>query len=383
LLRDGERIAPTALAIRDDLAAIVMSMDGTRSIEALARHASLLAGQTIDVTLVRQLVSDLDAAYFLDSPRYMQRRREVVQAFKSRSERPADHAGSAYHADAKALRTFIENDCLAKASPVVSRSKMVGLCAPHMDLWRAAVGYGHAYAALAESLPEEVETIFVLGTSHAPMRQPFAICDKPFATPLGSMSPDREAIAWLASRSRFDVKEDEYLHKGEHSLEFQIVFLRHLVQTRPVRIVPILCGLRRVVSEAVDPFTDPETESFLDALREIVERRGDRAFVVMGADFAHIGPRFGDPRPLDASARDALAKRDQESITRILANDASGFYDHVREDLDTRRVCGLGPIYTGLRVLPASTRGDMLHYAQCVDPQEGSIVSHASIAFYR
>jgi AmmeMemoRadiSam system protein B len=215
------------------------------------------------------------------------------------------------------------------------------------------------------------------------MRQPFAICDKPFATPLGSLSPDREAIAWLASRSSFDVKEDDYLHKGEHSLEFQIVFLRHLVQTRPVRIVPILCGLRRVVSAAMDPSTDPETESFLDALREMVERRGNRAFVVMGADFAHIGPRFGDPRPLDASARDALAKRDQESITRIVANDASGFYDHVREDLDTRRVCGLGPIYTGLRVLPASTRGDMLHYAQCVDPQEGSIVSHASIVFYR
>jgi hypothetical protein len=25
----------------------------------------------------------------------------------------------------------------------------------------------------------------------------------------------------------------------------------------------------------------------------------------------------------------------------------------------------------------------LLHYAQCVDPEEGSIVSHASLAFYR
>ncbi len=383
LLRDGEGIAPAAIAIRDDLAPVVMNMDGTRSIDALAQHASLVAGQTIAPALVQQLVRELDAAYFLDSSRYLQKRREVVDAFKSRSDRPADHAGSAYHADPKELRRFIENDCLAKAALVTRRSKMVGLCAPHMDLWRASVGYGHAYAALAESLPKEVETIFVLGTSHMPMRQPFAICDKPFATPFGAMSPDREAITWLAARSRFDVKEDEYLHRHEHSLEFQIVFLRHLIQLRSVRIVPILCGLRRVVSAGMDPSQDAATESFLVALHELVARLGERAFVVMGADLAHVGPRFGDARPLGAPERELLAKRDHESMARMIAHDASSFYRHVREDLDTRRVCGLGPIYTGLRVLPETAKGEVLHYAQCVDPREGSIVSHTSMGFYR
>jgi AmmeMemoRadiSam system protein B len=161
------------------------------------------------------------------------------------------------------------------------------------------------------------------------------------------------------------------------------VFLRHLVGTRPVRIVPILCGLGRVICNGIDPSRDAATESFLEALRELCARRGERAFVVIGADLAHIGPRFGDPRPLDASERAVLAKRDQDSISRMLMRDASGFYGHVREDLDTRRVCGLGPIYTALRVLPETVHGDLLHYAQCVDPEEGSIVSHASLAFYR
>jgi len=382
LLRDGEGIASTALAIRADFAPLVMSMDGSRSIDALVRRMNEVGGQRIDAALVRQLVSDLDAAYFLDSPRYLERRREVVAAFKMRSERPAHHAGSAYHSEAKALRKFIDQDCLAQAKRVQHRRRMVGLCAPHMDLWRAAVGYGHAYAAFSEAFPDEVETIFVLGTSHMPMRQPFAICDKPFATPLGAMAPDREAISWLATRSRFDVKEDEYLHKGEHSLEFQIVFLRHILGSRPVRIVPILCGLGRVVSRGVDPATDASTESFVSALGELIDRKGERAFVVMGADLAHVGPRFGDPEPLDEEAREALAKRDHESITHMNAGDARGFYEHVREDLDERRVCGLGPIYTALRVMPRSSQGAVLHYEQCVDPEEGSIVSHASVAFY-
>jgi hypothetical protein len=34
-----------------------------------------------------------------------------------------------------------------------------------------------------------------------------------------------------------------------------------------------------------------------------------------------------------------------------------------------------------LRVL-AQGRGERLHYDQCVDPEEGSIVSHASLGYY-
>jgi AmmeMemoRadiSam system protein B len=383
LLRDGEGIAPAAIAIRADFAPVILSMDGTRSVDALARHVQLVGGPIIGAETIRKLVADLDTAYFLDSPRYLQRRREVVTAFKMRSERPAHHAGGAYHADAKLLRRFIDDDCLGKASPRMRDGRLVGVCAPHIDLWRGSVGYGHAYAALADALPDDVDTIFLLGTSHMPMRQPFAICDKPFATPLGAMSPDREASAWLAARSCFDVKEDEYLHKAEHSLEFQVVFLRHILGSRPVRIVPILCGLGRAISTGLDPAQDAAAESFIEALGELFRRRNGRAFLVIGADLAHIGPRFGDPNPLDASQRAALELRDRASVDRMITMDASGFYAHVREDLDTRRVCGLGPIYTALRVLPREVRGDVLHYAQCVDAEEGSIVSHASVAFYQ
>jgi hypothetical protein len=259
---------------------------------------------------------------------------------------------------------------------------MVGLCAPHMDLWRAATGYGYAYRALADALPPEVDTFFLFGTSHAPMRRPFAVCDKRFATPLGAIEPDRDAMSFLGTRSRFDIREDEYLHKGEHSLEFQVVFLRHLLGARPARIVPVLCGLGEAQARGSDPSRDAAAESFLVALGELVERYGRRAFVVAGADLAHVGPRFGDRRPLDAGERRALEGRDAESLRLAMKRDASGFFSQVASDLDTRRVCGLGPIYTMLRTLAPQASGELLHYAQCVDPEEGSIVSHASVGFY-
>jgi hypothetical protein len=103
--------------------------------------------------------------------------------------------------------------------------------------------------------------------------------------------------------------------------------------------------------------------------------------VVAGADLAHIGPRFGDPRPLDERGRERLARRDAETLDLAVERDAPGFFRQVAADLDTRRVCGLGPIYTLLRVLPLG-RGERLHSDQCIDPDEGSIVSHAALAYY-
>jgi MEMO1 family protein len=382
-LRDTEGIAPGAITLPAELAPIVDRLDGVRTAAEVAADATRASGRPMDAALVTQLVGELDAASMLDTPRFRARRREAMLAFSATPVRPAAHAGGAYHGDAGELTRYIEDACLAVAKERPRRSGMVGLCAPHMDLWRAAAGYGHAYRALAESLDERVDTLVLLGTSHAPMSRPFAVCAKAFDTPLGALEPDVEAIAELSARSRFDLREDEYLHKGEHSLEFQAVFLRHVLGARAAaaRIVPVLCGLGDAQMSRRDPSRDPEAESFVAALAALVERRAGRVLVVAGADLAHVGPRFGDGRPLDDRGRERLEERDRESIALAVGRDAPGFFRQVAADLGSRRVCGLAPIYTMLRVLPHGT-GEALHYDQCVDPDEGSIVSHASLGFY-
>jgi AmmeMemoRadiSam system protein B len=248
------------------------------------------------------------------------------------------------------------------------------------------VGYGHAYAALEQALatPElqAIDTFVLLGTSHAAMRRPFAVCEKTFETPLGPLDPEREMITELADASRFDVRAEQYLHKNEHSVEFQAVFVRHLLGDRAAAIVPILCGLSDCQVRRRDPAQDDDAESFLTALGEALARRRGRVLVIAGADLAHVGPRFGDPSPLDARQRRALRERDHASIERATSIDPPGFFADVAQDLGTRRVCGLGPIYTLLRALPPSSRGELLHYDQCIDPEEGSIVSHTSLGFY-
>jgi AmmeMemoRadiSam system protein B len=383
VLRDTEGIAPSSVALPAHLAPVVGRFDGHRTAAEIAEEAGRATGRPVAVGLVEQLASELDAAYLLDTPRFRALRRDVVRTFAEAPVRPAVHAGGAYHDDPAALTRYIEEECLARAPARPRARTLVGLCAPHMDLWRAPVGYGHAYRALAAGLDEGVDTFVLLGTSHAPMRRPFAVCAKTFATPLGALEPDHDAVRALAAQSRFDVREDEYLHKTEHSLEFQAVFLRHALGPRAsgAKIVPVLCGLGDAQARRRDPAHDEEAESFLAALRRVVGERAGRVLVVAGADLAHVGPRFGDPRPLDGDGRDRLRTRDEESLDLAVGLDPKGFFRQVAADLGSRRVCGLGPIYTMLRLL-SGARGERLHYEQHVDPEEGSIVSHAALAFH-
>jgi predicted class III extradiol MEMO1 family dioxygenase len=70
-------------------------------------------------------------------------------------------------------------------------------------------------------------------------------------------------------------------------------------------------------------------------------------------------------------------------VERALDLDAEGFFRDTTADLEQRRICGVGPIYTLLRLVTrlGADGAKMHHYAQHVDPAEGSIVSHTSIAF--
>jgi hypothetical protein len=297
------------------------------------------------------------------------------------SVRPAAYAGGAYHADPDALARYIDEECLGRADDVrVPAGRPVALVAPHIDPWRGAVGYGHAYGALAATLPPDVDTFIVFGTSHAPMREPFALCRQAFATPLGTIPADLEAIDALAAHAEgFDPYADQINHRREHSIEFQMVFLKHVLGVRPFRTVPVLAGLGMAQVTGENPDRDEGVVRFLAAIRELAEERPGRVVFVAGADLAHVGPRFGDPRPYDGDQRWWLQRKDLASLARATAGDSSGFWAHVIRDLDERRVCGLAPIWCVLRCAPGPVQGKVLHYEQSVDPRDGSIVSHAAV----
>ena len=385
LLRDTQGVTEGHAVLPPALLPIVGRFTGKLTCAQIAREASEQLGSAISVEDVVRLAEELDRGLFLEGATFRAARARATREFAEAAVRPATHAGGAYYGERSKLRGYIEEACLAKASASAASppGSMVALVAPHIDPWRGAVGYGHAYGALAASLPSEADTFVLLGTSHAPMREPFALCRKDFDTPLGAARADLEAIDRLAAHADgFDPYADQFNHKREHSIEFQAVFLRHLLGERRFRIVPVLAGLGRHQARGEDPAGDARVERFVAGMRELVESRPGRVVVVAGADLAHVGPRFGDERPLGAQARTELETTDRESLERATRVDASAFWAHVAQDLDARRVCGLAPIWSLLRALPGGARGQVLHYEQTVDGDDGSIVSHAAVGFY-
>lgn len=407
LLRDTQGVTASHALLPLETVPIVARFTGALTCEQIAREVSEELDEPVPPEIVVKLATDLEEALFVDGAPYRRERARCEQEFASAAVREASHAGGAYHDDPRELRRYIELECLGAArgrdgadaeregangsraggaasaphghSGGEGARRLVGLVAPHIDPWRGARCYGAAYGALASALPSDVDTFILLGTSHAPMRQPFALCRKAYATPLGAMEADLEAIDALAAAAEFDPYADQFNHKREHSLEFQAVFLRHLLGGRPARIVPILAGLGRFQLSGDSPSRASEVMRFFDALRGIIEDR--RAVVVAGADLAHVGPRFGDPRPLTDRDREELDVTDRDSLARAERLDAEAFWEHVAGDLDTRRVCGLAPVYSLLRTVDPRARGELEHYEQTIDA-EGSIVSHAAMAFY-
>src|SRR5512146_3352855 len=103
-----------------------------------------------------------------------------------------------------------------------------------------------------------------------------------FETPFVTVETDREFVQQLQAKCADDFFVDEYLHRGEHSLEFQVLFLKYVAQQRaalrgeserPFKIVPILVSsFHSAVLEQTLPEKTPTVGKFLDGLRELVRK---------------------------------------------------------------------------------------------------------------
>ncbi|HEX3770512.1 MAG TPA: AmmeMemoRadiSam system protein B, partial [Polyangiaceae bacterium] len=339
ILRDTQGVTDAHAVIQPVLASVVARFAGRQTCEEIAVEASAEVGTVIPIDIVVRLAAELERGLFLEGPVFRAARARVERDFADAPLRPATHAGGAYYGEREALEKYIDEACLAKARGGVKRANGSGatrpsrpngpsgpheangranggappsgilraLIAPHIDPWRGAVGYGHAYGALAAAVPDDADVFVLLGTSHAPMREPFALCRKAFDTPLGAVPADEGAIDALAARaSGFDPFADQFNHKREHSLEFQVVFLKHILRDRPFRIVPVLAGLGSHQSTGRDPAGDAGVAGFMGGIRDLIESRPGRVVLVAGADLAHVGPRFGDPKAFGDDERATL-----------------------------------------------------------------------------
>jgi len=342
---------------------------------------------------LKSFVDMLDQHYYLDSERFRDYKNAVVLEFRNQTTRVPAHVGGVYKADPEQLKTQLEGFFSAPNGPGLPNSQLAGstpraIVAPHIDFHRGGPAYAWAYKPLAES--DGADLYILLGTSHYSGQTPYILTLKNFATPLGLVETDRDFVQRLQAKCAEDCFTDEYLHRGEHSLEFQVVFLKYIAQQRaaltgrpekPFKIVPILVSsFHSAVVNQTLPEKDSAVGTFLRTLRDLAALERRRVCFVAGVDLAHVGRQFGDREPITDDFLKWVESEDQELVNRLVALDAPGFFNAVAKDQDKRRICGFSPLYSLIHLLDGA-RGNHLKYSQAFTPETGSAVTFSSLIF--
>jgi AmmeMemoRadiSam system protein B len=369
VLIDPLGVAPGQVFIPAELLPIVSRIDGERTADEIERDFAADHGARLPAGFVARLLSRLDEALLLEGPRAEAAIAAACDAFLGHPSgaRPARHAGSAgYPIEPRALRQRLAG--IAARAPGAARPSPRGLIAPHIDLARGEEGYRRAYTELAAC--EASDLFVVLGTGHKGPSAPVVGLRLDWATPLGTVSTDREFVAAVHAHLRFPPPPlDALLHREEHSVEFQALFLQHLFGHRTLRIAGFITGQLEVADGA----------AVIEAFRAAERATGKRACYVAGADLAHVGPAFGDEARVEPARLRALEADDRARLTPVAAGDPAGFLRATLGGGNPDRVCGAVPIY--LAAALAGGSAELLHYGQAVAEDGSQAVTFCSMIF--
>jgi AmmeMemoRadiSam system protein B len=380
LLHDPAGFLEAPLQISPAALVLFSYVDGTRTRDQVRSDFEARTHQTLGADELEEFLKAMDRALLLDSPRFAEHRRGLELEFEKRTVRPAMHAGAAYAKEPDKLHADLDGWLAAGVAGGRPNGRLRALVAPHIDFHRGGAGYGKAYATLRGR--ERPDLVVILGTGHAADEGRYILCDKCFETPLGKLPADLDFIGRLEKRATLGRRRGLLAHRGEHSIEFQALWIAHLFPCEPLpAIVPILCTSFDDLLAGGDPKTHSDVGDFLGALRETWQEDPRKVLVVAGADLSHVGPRFGDPDRLTPQFLDEVRRRDLAAVDEARSGAADRFLSSVAQHRNRDRICSVSGIYTALHTVGADG-GDLLAYDQAADPNGNLAVTFAGLAFY-
>jgi hypothetical protein len=380
LLRDPFRYTEDILVIPPVFISALQLLDGKHTESEMQQHLTQVIGRPFPIHPLHEFVAVLQQSGFLETSEFEQMRTQKHTAFAAQPWREPSHAGAAYPDDAFALRATLDTYLMTIVPP--NPQPLLGIAAPHVSPSGGVQCYAAAYNRL-RGLKEQLrgKTIVILGTSHYGEPDKFGLTRKAFQTPYGTIQTDTELVDWLLQRAGDSINLEDYCHAVEHSIEFQVVFLQHVLG-RDFKLLPVLCGaFLQSFRSGQPPESQAQTKRFFAALGELAEWQRERLFWVLGIDLAHIGQRYGDP--LEARAEQGYLRevraQDHERLRHVCAGNSGAFLDLVLPDYDPLKWCGFTPLYTFLQAVPEA-RGSVLQYEQW-NIDETSVVSFAALEY--
>lgn len=376
-LEDRMDGADRSVLVPQSLVSLLYLCDGTHEIDRLRYEMLSKTAFAPSDCEIRELLLQLDLALLLQNGRFAKLEESLLNEYRGAKARTPIHANSVYPSDPTRLKNTLagyldstENVDLAGKPD----GNLMGIVSPHIDYIRGHRTYSRLWRAAGEFL-NGIELVIIMGTDHWAGSGMFTLTRQNYSTPLGIHNTDQLLVDGLANIiGEEEAFKGEGHHIKEHSVELALVWLSYTLAQQKTPIVPILCGsFYDFINEGVSPLSNVTISGVVDFLRSIIATR--RTLIIAAGDLAHVGPAFGDPRPMTGSDRVDLAHKDSKSISAICEGDPNAFITISQAELDSRRICGLSCIYTTLEIL-RPTAGQSVGYEQCdADSTRASVVS--------
>jgi len=230
-------------------------------------------------------------------------------------------AGYFYPSDPEDLKSTIRKMVDLKTP----KEKAKCIVSPHAGYIYSGKTAGLVYSATI--LPEN---FVLLGPSHVYMNSRMAIVKRgKWKTPLGNV-PINEELADMISYKVDSVREEDDVHRKEHSLEVQLPFIQFF--KKEFRIVPIC------ISYYAD-FKD--LEDLGEALAESIKTLGKETLIIASTDMSH------------QETQETANKKDKKAIDQILNLNAQNLVETVKEE--NISMCGFQP--TAVAIIAAKKLG--------------------------
>ena len=378
LIRDHLGIVPEGKAVNLSVYNLLTLLDGAKTVRDLQMEMMRLSGGVlVGSDEITSFLADLDASYLLDSERYRAAKDQIITDFASKTTRHCSLCGRSYPNDVSELTQTL-NDILANPTSDNSpEGNIKAIVAPHIDLSAGSKVYAGAYGKLRHASPERV---VLLGVGHHMAKDMFCLTGKDFATPLGVVKNEPDVMRQLKEIDTESIADNDFEHRSEHSIEFQVLFLQHLLGTSTFTILPILCGSLMANLPAYDRSAYlKKAGPFLEALKKIISAEGKETLIVAGVDFSHIGLKFGHGNPAQYIESRAEA-HDKHLLKALSERNVDLFWEESQKVKDQFNVCGFPALACLLEILP-SCSGTVLDYQMHHEAATQSAVSFAAMVF--
>jgi MEMO1 family protein len=376
-LRDPSGIAEGVLTLSEPALYVLTLFDGKHTLSAARDLFFERYGQAIKDETLTELVDRLRTMHMIDGPEFESHLADLEAKYREAPTREATCAD--FWSDANEARESMSQMIPKDGERQSVGGHVVGLVAPHLDYPRGNVCYSAAYQALVGR--ERPARVCIFGTNHFGRSTSVVATGKAFETPFGTTQVDLPFLEAIEQSCGQSLRDGEFDHKREHSVELQVMCLQHLFGADGFTIVPFLCpdpcgpsGLQPYDGQGVP------LDRFARAVADAMAEFGDDTLLVTGADLSHVGSQFGDEFDLNEAFLTSVERSDRAALDHLTRSDPDAFVAQLTEENNATRVCSAGCMYVAATVLRDATP-TLLHYHQAFDPEQQVCVTCSAMVY--